>query len=173
MSQSEPEPQWIVPSQRKHLRLPDYDYATPGIYFVTVSTHRRACLFGSVVHGGVLLNDAGHTVESCWLEIPRHFDGIDLDKYVVMPNHVHGLLVLRHGGVNFGAVVAGFKSAATRRIREAIDMSGPPVWQRGYHEHVVRSQKALARIRQYVVNNPIKWDLDDENPERTRRQVPR
>jgi len=161
-------PNRAVPAHRKPLRLPDYDYAQAGVYLVTAVAFRRACLFGAAREGGVGLNDIGRIVASCWLAIPEHFPHIALDEWVVMPNHIHGLMVLREGGlVTVGNVVGLFKSSAARQFNAARG-GHTRLWQRGYYEHVVRSEEALSRIREYLVNNPVKWDLDDENPERKR-----
>ena len=84
---------------RHSLRLKDFDYSQTGAYFLTLCTQKRACLFGDVVDGEMRLNDAGRVVEQCWLEIPNHFPRLDLDAFVVMPNHVHGILVITDGPV--------------------------------------------------------------------------
>jgi putative transposase len=77
---------------RHRIRLPGFDYSQPGAYFVTIVTHDRKCLFGGVEDGEMVLNEAGKMVEQVWLEIPRHFDGVIVDKFVIMPNHIHGII---------------------------------------------------------------------------------
>ena len=94
---------------RRSLRLKGYDYSQPGVYFITLCTYNRECLFGKVVGGEMQLSDAGSVVERCWLDIPAHFPRAVLDLYVVMPNHVHGIIVIRAddivGATNFSPLV--------------------------------------------------------------------
>ncbi len=168
--------------RRRSLRLKDYDYAQAGTYFVTVCTQNRECLFGEVVDGVMRLNAAGRMVAFAWQAIADHFPQVDVDAFVVMPNHMHGIIVLIGDGrgtacraptrEQFGKPVPGsiptimrsFKSAATKRINELRNTPGVPVWQRNYYEHVIRNEDDLARIREYIASNPLQWALDRENP---------
>jgi REP element-mobilizing transposase RayT len=165
---------------RRSIRLKGYDYAQAGAYFVTIVTHGRECLFGDVVDGQMQLNNAGRFAEQCWLDIPHHFLHVELDAFVVMPNHVHGIIVIPDfvGAKNFsplpdgtpflsrsrtiGSVVRGFKIGVTKWLRINIDISA--VWQRNYYEHIIRNEESLDRIREYIVNNPLQWAVDRENP---------
>jgi REP element-mobilizing transposase RayT len=168
---------------RRSIRLRNYDYAQAGAYFVTVCTHNRECLFGEVVDGKMQLNAAGQMVEQCWLAIPEHFPHVELDAFVVMPNHIHGIVVITNpveaqfiapntqGAMNQGAMnraptlggmVRAFKARSTRDIR--LREPGVSVWQRNYYEHIIRSEESLMRIREYITNNPLQWALDRENP---------
>jgi len=153
--------------QRRRLRLPEYDYAQAGAYFVTLCTRGHACLFGMVLDREMQRNAAGEAVVRCWDEIPRHFPNVELDAFVVMPNHVHGVLLLlgdeaedtgepaRAGRARPPHVVVGsFKSAVSRRLG--------PVWQRSYWERVVRSGEELDQIRDYIEDNPLRWPVDAE-----------
>jgi REP element-mobilizing transposase RayT len=151
------------------MRLPTFDYRASGPYFVTICTHTRACLFGSVMDGSMRLNRLGDIVRACWAELPAHNRGLHLDEFVVMPNHVHGLVLLNQDDGAMHAlpqVINGFKTAAARRINEVRGTVGAPVWQRSYYERIVRNERALERIRRYVVSNPAMWETDDENPAR-------
>ena len=172
--------------RRRSIRLQFYDYSASGAYFVTVCTQERRCLFGDAVDGVVQLNDAGRAVERTWLAIPRHFPHIDLDAFVVMPNHVHGVIIIgdrpvgakdfsplhntsqpgrRPSGAlpkTIGSIVRGFKIGVTKWIRDNTDTYA--VWQRNYYEHVIRSDESLVRIRQYIFDNPARWAFDRENP---------
>ncbi len=184
---------------RRSIRLKGYDYSQAGAYFITIVTQDRACLFGEVVNGEMQLNAAGWIVHQCWEEIPAHFPHVSLDAFVVMPNHVHGIIVItEHRGTacperrgtacperstacrapteKFGHPVAGsvptvirsFKSAATKYINTMRGTPAVPVWQRNYYEHIIRNEKSLNRIRQYITNNPARWEMDRENPATTR-----
>nr|WP_315862938.1 transposase [Thermosynechococcus sp. NK55a] len=88
---------------RRSIRLKGYDYTQPGAYFITICTHDRACLFGEVVEGQMRLNEAGHIAQQCWTDIPNHFPHIQLDEFIIMPNHVHGILVIVHHVHHVGA----------------------------------------------------------------------
>ena len=151
---------------RKPLRLSHFDYATPGAYFVTVCTQDRACLFGEVRDGAVHLSESGGIVEQVWRNLPAHFPNFGIDEFVVMPNHVHGVLLIeKEGGRPLPNLMRAFKAFSTREIK-ARGIVRDAIWQRGYYEHVVRGEDDLAAIRRYIQDNPVKWDLDDENPAR-------
>ena len=171
-----------LPYRRRSIRLPGYDYTQAGAYFVTLCTQRRECLFGDIVNGEMVMNDAGRLVGKCWSDIPIHFLRVELDEFVIMPNHVHGIVVITTGTgtacrahttiERFGRPVAGsiptimrsFKSAVTKRINEMRNNPGNKLWQRNYFEYVVRDDDVLLKIREYISNNPLKWEFDKENP---------
>jgi REP element-mobilizing transposase RayT len=163
-------PQKSTPPRRRSLRLPDYDYTAPGFYFVTICTQGRKCLFGAIEGEDMHANDLGHIVETCWRELPDHFPRVLLDAFVLMPNHVHGVLILDDtpvtGARNQGLsqIVGAFKSFSSRRVNESRHTIGRPLWQRSYFERVIRTDKALTRIRDYIVSNPLRWALDHDNP---------
>ena len=169
---------------RRSIRLPAFDYASPGAYFVTVCTYGRRRLFGEVAAGEMRLNPFGLVAEECWRAIPDHFGHVALDAFVVMPNHIHGIIVLveaRHAAPRqefFGKPVAGsistivrsFKSAATRCINEMQGAPGAAIWQRNYYEHIIRDETDWSRIREYIQMNPARWQEDRENPRGAMRQ---
>ena len=150
---------------RRSLRLPGYDYSRAGAYFITACTQNRVMLFGGVIDGDVRLNEMGTIVQQTWEDLPRHYLGIALDAFIVMPNHVHGIIILAHESERRHAIpeiVRGFKTFSARRVNERAGKSGV-LWQRGYYEHVIRNEKALDRIRAYIANNPARWADDPEN----------
>jgi len=182
---------------RRSIRLKGYDYTQAGAYFVTLCVQGRECLLGAVTAGEMILNELGQIVREEWERSSEIRREIELDEFVVMPNHMHGIVwiiepdnVRAHGGApqpgspapivradgrppqrapqrapkSLGSFVAGFKSAATKRINEQRGMPGVPVWQRNYYEHIIRNDADLQRIREYIVNNPLKWDLDQLHP---------
>ncbi len=177
-AQSEMSDSW---HERRPTRLPGYDYSQPGAYFVTICVKDRLCLFGSVVDGTMVPNDAGRMVTTTWSEMPDHYGDVTLDQFVVMPNHVHGVILLnihggRPGGRPRGAaptltdLMDRFKTLTTRRYIEGVRRDGwPPfpgqLWQRSYYDHVVRGDESLIEIREYIATNPIKWQLDPEHPQ--------
>src|SRR5215831_13524808 len=135
--------------RRQSLRLPAYDYSQAGAYFITVCTQHRLMLFGEVIGSDVQLNEMGMIVQQTWDDLPRHYHGIDLDALIVMPNHVHGIIILadqseRRRGVS--EIVRGFKTFSARRANERSGKRGV-LWQRSYYERVIRNEKALDRIR--------------------------
>jgi putative transposase len=145
--------------KRKSSRLRDYDYASVGAYFVTACTRGRACLFGAIVADTMRLNRLGKIAEACWAGLPRHLPAVTLDAFVVMPNHIHGIVWLTRAGhaPPLPFVIGSFKSAASRRVGERL-------WQRGFYDRVIRDEQELRALRQYIADNPLKWAIDRENP---------
>jgi REP element-mobilizing transposase RayT len=193
------------PHRRRSIRLKEYDYSQAGAYFVTMCTQNRECLFGEISDGKMELNNAGIMAEQCWNEIPKHYPHVGLDACVIMPNHIHGIIMIENGvvptnvGANnysplhtahsplpqpskqpgtpgqpespepsvrpngtsktIGAVVRGYKIGVTKWFRENTQIK--IVWQRNYYERIIRDDDELNRIRQYIVDNPINWQNDE------------
>ena len=169
--------------QRRSIRLPGYDYSKAGAYYLTICAHERQQLFGKVEDGTMVMNDAGRIVAEEWLKTGQIRIGIELDDWVVMPNHFHGILVFtdcaetgtarraptveRFGKPSPGSlptVVRSFKSAVTKRINQMRQAPGMPVWQRNFWERVVRNVPELDRLREYIQNNPAQWETDELFP---------
>ena len=157
-------------ARRKRMRLEHHDYAMPGAYYVTACTINRRCLFGEAVEGVMLLNDFGNEVQAAWKDLPRHICRLTLDQFVVMPNHIHGILILGDGTPPLGEAVRAFKTFSAHRVNLRRGSQGASLWQRGFYDHVVRGEADLARIREYIENNPAQWALDEENPNHAARQ---
>jgi len=160
-----------TPPRRRSMRLKDYDYSSNGAYFVTICAHRRLCRFGDIDKDEMQLNAVGRIIASCWAEIPEHFPMVSLDAWVIMPNHLHGIIVIMGDGTfqerrppSLGIIIGSFKSAATRRLN---DLQGRSelLWQRNYYEHVIRDEASLHRVRKYIEENPARWKYDYENPD--------
>ncbi len=152
---------------RNSLRLKGYDYTQPGAYFVTLCTKNRECLFGEVVGDRVQLNEYGCIVAETWQWLDRHYAYVELDAWVVMPNHLHGILVMTDRAVDrkpLGRLVGAFKTVSAREINQLRDTPSCPVWQRDFYDRINRNDRSLQRIRQYIVNNPQQWHEDVENP---------
>jgi len=167
---------------RQSIRLQGYDYSQAGAYFLTICMKNRQCLFGDVVDVEMRLNDAGGIAQQCWNEIPIHFPHVELDEFVIMPNHVHGIVVIADAAVgakNFsplqttpqrttqrpcgtsktiGSIVRGFKIGVTKWMHQSTNFHD--IWQRNYWEHIVRDETEMNRIRQYIHNNPAQWKSD-------------
>ena len=180
------------PSQRQSMRLSKFNYAHTGYYFVTLCTHQRQYLFGTIRAGCVKESAAGLMVQKNWAALPERFPFIALDAFVVMPNHLHGLLHLTEQAgeqvqassqsaagyhhpngtseYTLGRVVQAFKSLTVHYYIQGVRQGGwPPfdgqVWPRNYHDHIVRDTAALDNLRSYIAANPYKWDQDEENPQ--------
>jgi REP element-mobilizing transposase RayT len=182
---------------RRSIRLQSYDYSQAGALFVTICTNNRDNLFGHIVAGAMQLNDAGKIAEKYWVDIPAHFPSVELDEFVIMPNHVHGIIVLtdsmttveakdlwakdirakdirakdisplqlnRPTGTSgtIGSIVRGFKIGVTKWFRQQNTIH--EVWQRNYWEHIIRNETERDRFREYIRNNPVRWEQDTLNP---------
>ena len=165
---------------RRSIRLKGYDYSSPGAYFVTICTNNRECLFGRVEDGQVELTPIGKVADRFWHEITDHFEHVKNNEHVIMPNHLHGILMINEycrgtacraptyeifGKPRKGTiptVIRSYKSAVTRWCRR----NGYEYfqWQRNYYEHIIRTEDELKRIRNYIINNPLKWEEDRNNP---------
>lgn len=170
------------------MRLEGYDYASAGAYFVTICTEGRICLFGEIVAAEMQLSEIGQIATACWDQLPQHYPRLELDAWVVMPNHVHGIIVLDSGDsglfdkdgsplsvgeglrpspathLSLPEVVRAFKSFSARRINEWRGTTGTKVWQRSYYDHIIRSDASLWKFRQYIENNPLQWEMDQLHP---------
>ncbi|MBX7212872.1 MAG: hypothetical protein K1X39_02555 [Thermoflexales bacterium] len=159
---------------RHSIRLKGYDYAQPGAYFITICTHNRERIFGEVVDVGVRLSEYGGVVRDEWLRTASVRREVMLDTFIIMPDHMHAIVMFRDEGFeasmplppstglhrrprSLATLVSGFKGAVTSRINTVRGTPSQPVWQRNYHERVIRDEAALAKMREYIVTNPVRW----------------
>jgi REP element-mobilizing transposase RayT len=215
---------------RRSIRLKGYDYSQAGAYFITICTWQRECLFGEIINGEMQLSPWGEIVNLHWQNLPKYHRHLELDEFAIMPNHLHGIIVLiNHNSVqnsvgagladipgekqltsqqnppfpisqsqnsvgagladipgekqltsqqnppfptfqsqtkpkNLPEILRGFKTFSARRINQMRRTSGVPVWQRNYYEHIIRNEESLQYIRQYTINNPLSWELDQLHP---------
>ncbi len=164
-------------SNRRSIRLPDWDYRSAGYYFITICTHQRECLFDDPRLYEIALN--------AWDYIPQqpHAKNVALDEWIIMPNHTHGIIEIiiepesiHPGGEqqdslpsgSIGAIVGNYKMLVTKRVKAMLKASGTnkQVWQRGYWERIIRNERELNATRQYIRNNPIRWQEDRDNLDR-------
>jgi REP element-mobilizing transposase RayT len=169
--------------QRRSIRLKGYDYSEIGAYYVTICTWRRECLLGNIVDRIVHLNEYGTIINKEWSQTEIIRSTVEVDRYIIMPNHFHGILVINNGDgrgtlqraptfEQFGkptsnsipTIIRLFKSTTTKQINQLRNTPEMPVWQRNYYEHVIRNKDELNRIREYIVNNPLQWEKDENNP---------
>ena len=137
-------------------------------------------LFGQVVNGAMELNEVGKMVEEVWVGIPEHFADVELGEFVVMPNHIHGIISIANVEAthasplpriskgpapgSIGTIIGSFKSAATRRVRAFTNNHEKRLWQRNYYEHVIRNERDYQAVYNYILANPMNWEKDEENP---------
>jgi putative transposase len=167
---------------RKRNRSKNHDYSADGHYFVTICTQDRIKFFGEIRNGKMVLNKFGEIAEKCWQEIPSHFDNVKSDVFIIMPNHVHGIVTMRNGNASVGnadlrslpstrsipdhlpekpdrtkmtlsKIIHGFKSSTTRRIN-GIQNKLFFAWQKSFHDHIIHNKKELDNIRKYISENP-------------------
>jgi REP element-mobilizing transposase RayT len=154
-----------VENHHKPMRLKGYDYASPGFYFVTVCTWNQECILAGVQNFKVQVSAIGKIVENTLLGLPAHFENVSVDTSVIMPNHIHAIVEITKFGVPLGRIIGSFKSAATNIcFVKGLLAADRSLWQHGYYDHIIRSERALLGIRQYIVDNPVKWHLDELNP---------
>jgi len=174
-------------------RLSGWDYSTAGWYFVTICTQGSECFFGDVVDGEMQLSQMGEIAYRYWAETPQHFPNVELDLFVAMPNHVHGIVVIearaspddgrdvacnvstpsgesthqRMSGLSpkagsLSVIVRSYKAAVTRFSRR--NGCSAFAWQPRFYDHIIRNDESLRKIREYIANNPSKWELDKYYP---------
>jgi putative transposase len=168
---------------RKSIRLKDYDYSQEGAYFITICTNNRYEVLGDIEDGKITLSSIGNIAHDIWLEISGIYSSIETEEFIIMPNHLHGVIVvykkmespgrglinqtptkwilMQNPSQTLGKIIRRYKAKASYIIHKAgyIDFG----WQRNYYEHIIRNDKELNKIREYIINNPAKWDLDREN----------
>ena len=157
---------------RKSIRLQNHDYSSVGLYFITITTKGRLPLFGKIVDSMMQINDAGITAKECWLKIPDHFPNAFLHEFVIMPDHIHGIIELTQKDDNilryheFGkitpkslaSIVRGFKIGVTKWFRK---QRADSIWQRGFYESIIRDKKSFINITKYIIDNPKNWKSID------------
>ena len=160
--------QYVCSQFRKNsLRLALYDYSVNGIYFVTICTANRNLFFGDIVDGEVVLSDLGQIANICWRAIPEHCPNAFLDEYVIMPNHIHGVVIIdnRAGKIStLGTILGSFKSACTK-ICNRVQQKHFFGWQRGYHDRIIHNDLSINKAREYIWQNPKRWLNDKHNPQ--------
>ena len=185
---------------RRSIRLQGYDYASAGAYYVTIVAWQRECLFGDVINKEMQLTKFGLVAKQQWEKLPKRFPNIELGAYMIMPNHMHGIIEIINDRGTTGnrinlddelsrraptqeqfqkpvkgsipTIIRSYKSAVSYRINLMRRTDGVPVWQRNYYEHIIRNQTDLQNKTDYIEANPLLWDEDDENPINTNRREP-
>lgn len=169
---------------RRSIRLKGYDYSQPGAYFVTICAYQRQCIFGKIIDGQMCLNQYGEIVAETYQWLCQHYSHLYTDKWIIMPNHFHAIMVITDQpckGVSrnaptgnllrpiikpkpLGRLIGALKTVSTKKINILRDAPGTPLWQRNYYEHIIRNQDAIDKIREYIINNPLSWEIDQLHP---------
>lgn len=167
--------------KRRSLRLSGYDYAQNGFYFVTVCIKDKRNLFGRIENDAMNLNNFGHIVENVWKQLSSHYSNCRLDQSIIMPNHMHGIIEINNVGAgspgplmkggetpllrigSLSDIMGYFKYQSTKQINVMCNCPGHKIWQRGFHDRIIRNEKELNSMREYIQNNPKQWELDKEN----------
>jgi REP element-mobilizing transposase RayT len=148
-------------NHRKSIRLREYDYSQAGGYFVTIATHQRTCLFGEIREGTIFLSPLGKVVENVLTTLPGKFQGLELDETIIMPDHIHMIIIIGDGEgavkPTLGQIVRAFKAAVSFRYKYMAGGDGGMLWQRNYYEHIIRDERDLNTCREYIANNIQAW----------------
>lgn len=170
---------------RKSIRLKGYDYSTEGLYFITICTQNKNYLFGEILDGKMILNNAGLMVEKIYKKLVGSFENIQSEEYMIMPNHFHCIIeIINNVGVplvgtqmdgnnrattrvapTITDIIGAFKSLTTLEYIKMVKNNQLPnfnrrIWQRNYYENIIRNEKTYLKVLEYIKNNPIKWDED-------------
>jgi putative transposase len=151
------------------LRMPGHDYSDPGDYFITICTYQRDPWLCEIEHTLVMLTSVGRIVERCWYALPAHYPHVQLSAFVIMPNHIHGIITLtqrtndekRHG---LSEIIRWLKAVSAQHINLTCSTEGQPRWQRGFYDVIIRYPRHYAAIKQYIGENPLRWELDRLHP---------
>ncbi len=161
---------------RRSIRLKEYDYSQAGVYFVTICINHGQTLLGKIQDSEMFPSQAGQMVAECWDALPKRFPNIDLDMFTLMPNHIHGIIVIldtnlnvNNNPVTLGNIVGAFKSISTHKYIEKVETHDwqpfyKKLWQRNFYERIIRNERELNAIRTYIMNNPANWDADKLHP---------
>lgn len=164
---------------RKHIRIPEFDYRAGGAYFITICSVMRLPIFGKIENGKVNLSPIGEIVDSFWKKIPEFSSNCSLDQFLVMPNHLHGILMIDNPlcykafddnyqpGIkprSISSIIGSYKSSVTKFCNENYKnhdfYPSKTIWQQNFYEHVIRNERDLLALQEYIANNPLRWELD-------------
>ena len=155
----------INKNNRKNIRLKNYDYRQNGLYFITICIQNREHLLGRIYEETHEVYDAGLMVEEVWKNLAKHYKGIETKDFVVMPNHIHGIIKLKNSNLTLSDIVQRFKTFTTRQYILGVHANNwqpffKKLWQRNYYEHIIRDEASLEKLQNYILNNPYKWEED-------------
>lgn len=166
---------------RRSIRLHDYDYSRAGAYYITICIYNKEHLFGKIANGELQPNEYGKIAENEWIKTFQLRNNIEMDEFIIMPNHFHGIIIISNEPDGTGTarraptierfskptsntiptIIRNYKSAVTKQINDLKNTPGTILWQRNYYEHAIRDEADLNRIREYIINNPRNWENDE------------
>ncbi len=152
-------------NNRKSIRLKNYDYGQDGLYFVTICIQNREHLLGEISDDEHCIYDAGMMVENVWNNLSKYYRGVITHDFVLMPNHIHGIVELQNSDLDLSEIIRRFKTFTTHKYIDGVGNKNwkafhKTLWQRNYHEHIIRNGKSLGKLQQYILNNPWQWRDD-------------
>ena len=150
---------------RKNIRLKNYDYGQNGLYFVTICIQNRDHLLGEISDNGHCIYDSGVMVQSVWNNLSQYYSGVKSHDFVVMPNHIHGIIELENSDLDLSEIIRRFKTFTTHQYIKGVhdknwQLFYKRLWQRNYYEHIIRDDESLKQLQQYILNNPLQWRED-------------
>lgn len=150
--------------KRKSIRLKEYDYTQLGLYFITICCQNKEMRFGNIEKDKMLLNDFDQIAYHQWLDLANRFSNFELDVFVIMPNHIHGIIFLKEDGdKRIGDIVGTYKSLVSiecLKLSKSRNEIMGKLWQRNFYEHIIRDERGYQNIKEYILNNSSKWNID-------------
>ena len=152
-------------NNRKNIRLKNYNYQQDGLYFVTICIKNREHLLGKISNNEYFIYDSGVMIQSVWNNLSQYYQGVKSHDFVVMPNHIHGIIELKNSDMTLSEIIQRFKTFTTYQYINGVHHENwksfnKRLWQRNYHEHIIRNDESLGKLQQYILNNPMQWKND-------------
>lgn len=160
--------------KRKQQRLKEFDYSQSSYYFVTICMKNRNEFFSHIVNSELILTKFGKILDDVWNNLPKYYN-VELDYYIVMPDHFHGIVIIDNtlnvkddkgkDPLTLSDIIGKFKSYSSRKIRNLLVNKDEFEWQKSFYDRIIRNDKELYNIRKYIQENPLRWDIEKNNPE--------
>ncbi len=160
--------------KRKQQRLKEFDYSQSSYYFVTICMNNRNEFFSHIVYSELILTEFGKILDDVWNNLPKYYN-VELDYYIVMPDHFHGIVIIDNtlnvkddkgkDPLTLSDIIGKFKSYSSRKIRNLLVNKDEFEWQKSFYDRIIRNDKELYNIRKYIQENPLRWDIEKNNPE--------
>ena len=154
--------------KRKSTRLKEYDYSQFGYYFITICMKNRKEFFSKIENSLVVLSKFGKLIDEVLINIPSYYN-VEIDCYIIMPDHIHLIIILdkdeNKKNYSLSDVMGKFKSFSCKKIREVLEDDEKFEWQKSFYDRIIRNEKELYQIRKYIKENPLRWEIEKDNPE--------
>lgn len=155
---------------RKKLRLKGFNYSQSGYYFITICIKNRREFFSHIINNELILTNYGRVGDDVWNNLPEYYN-VDIDYYVIMPDHFHGIIIIDNSfnsikkHFSLSDIIGKFKSYSTRKIRELLNNKNEFEWQKSFYDRIIRNEQELYYTRKYIKENPLRWEIEKNNPE--------